>query len=286
VPKVRDLTRLLDIPSYVLNTLAMTCMTFAFGGVAVWMPSYLYEREAIYVLTPAAYEAMRHPTDVGVPPVQEELISRLRSLDGREYRSIEPFRAALDEVLTIDEMQAWRGQIADASRDKARSLKLDAVNGPFGTILAVAGLGATLSGGYLADWLRKKIRGAYFAVSGIGMLIGLPMFWLALTTPLPLGWLFVFLAVFFLFFNTGPSNTALANVAPPALRSSAFAMNILVIHLFGDVISPPIVGWIDDRASLRLGLLLLAGPIALAGFFWLWGTRYLDRDTELAPGRV
>jgi MFS family permease len=286
VPKVRDLTRLLDIPSYVLNTLAMTCMTFAFGGVAVWMPSYLYEREATYILTPAAYETMRHPTDVGVPPVQEELISRLWPLDGREYRSIEPFRAALDEVLTIDEMQAWRGQIADASRDKARSLKLDAVNGPFGTILAVAGLGATLSGGYLADWLRKKIRGAYFAVSGIGMLIGLPMFWLALTTPLPLGWLFVFLAVFFLFFNTGPSNTALANVAPPALRSSAFAMNILVIHLFGDVISPPIVGWIDDRASLRLGLLLLAGPIALAGFFWLWGTRYLDRDTELAPGRV
>jgi MFS transporter, Spinster family, sphingosine-1-phosphate transporter len=103
---------------------------------------------------------------------------------------------------------------------------------------------------------------------------------------LPLGWLFVFLAVFFLFFNTGPSNTALANVAPPALRSSAFALNILMIHLFGDVISPPIVGWIDDRASLRAGLLMLAGPIALSGFFWLWGTRYLDRDTELAPGRL
>jgi MFS family permease len=286
VPKVRDLARLLDIPSYVLNTLAMTCMTFAFGGVAVWMPSYLYEREATYVLTPAAYERMQHPKDPTVPRVPEELIGRLRPLEGREYRTIEPFRVALNDLLAFDELLAWRGQIAEAARDEARSAKLDAVNGPFGTILAVAGLGATLSGGYLADWLRKRIRGAYFAVSGIGMLIGLPMFWLALTTPLPLGWLFVFLAVFFLFFNTGPSNTALANVAPPALRSSAFAMNILVIHLFGDVISPPIVGWIDDRASLRLGLLLLAGPIALAGFFWLWGTRYLDRDTELAPRRV
>jgi MFS family permease len=286
VPKVRDIARLLDIPSYVLNTLAMTAMTFAFGGVAVWMPTYLYEREATYVLTPAAYEAMVHPKDPDVPSVPGELIHRLRPLEGREYRKIKPFRAALAEVLSPDEMLAWRGQVADAARDEARSMKLDEVNGPFGTILAVAGLAATLAGGYLADWLRKKIRGAYFTVSGIGMLVGLPMYWLALTTPLPLGWLFVFLAVFFLFFNTGPSNTALANVAPPALRSSAFALNILVIHLFGDVISPPIVGWIDDQASLRVGLLFLAGPIVLSGFFWLWGTRYLDRDTELAPKLV
>jgi MFS family permease len=285
-PRPRDVAVLLDIPSYLLNTLAMTAMTFAFGGVATWMPTYLYEREATYTLTPAAYEKLRHPTETGVAPMPEETLARLHSLDGKAFRTIDPFRAALADVLTPDDFHGSRAQIAEAARDRAESLTLDAVTGPFGGILVVAGLGATLSGGYLADWLRKKIRGAYFAVSGIGMLIGLPMFWLALTTPLPLGWLFVFLAVFFLFFNTGPSNTALGNVAPPALRSSAFAMNILVIHLFGDVISPPIVGWIDDRASLRLGLLLLAGPIALAGFFWLWGTRYLDRDTELAPKRV
>jgi MFS family permease len=216
----------------------------------------------------------------------EDTLSRLHPLKGKAFRTIDPFRSALAEVLTAEEAHAYRAQLAEAARDPAASLKLDAVTGPFGGIVVVAGLGATLAGGYLGDWLRKRIRGAYFAVSGVGMLVGVPMFWLALTTPLPLGWLFVFLAVFFLFFNTGPSNTALANVAPPALRSSAFALNILVIHMFGDVISPPIVGWIDDRASLRVGLLLLVGPIALSGFFWLWGTRHLDRDTELAPGRV
>jgi MFS transporter, Spinster family, sphingosine-1-phosphate transporter len=286
VPKARDMAILLRIPSYVLNTLAMTAMTFAFGGVAVFMPTFLYEREATYVLTPTSYETMRHPSDPTMPPVPEQVLARLQALDGREFRTMDPFRAALDEKLPADELVAWRGQIAEAARDEKRSLKLDAVNGPFGMILAVAGLGATLAGGYLADWLRTRVRGSYFAVSGVGMFIGLPMFCLALTIPLPLGWLFVFLAVFFLFFNTGPSNTALANVAPPALRSSAFALNILMIHLFGDVISPPIVGWIDDRASLRAGLLMLAGPIALSGFFWLWGTRYLDRDTELAPGRL
>ena len=285
-PKPRDVAVLFRIPSYVLNTLAMTAMTFAFGGVATWMPTYLYEREATYSLTPAAYEKLRHPTDADVQPVPDAVLDRLHPLDDRSYRSIEPFRAALAEVLPQEEELAYRGQLAEAARVVAASLKLDEVNSVFGGIVVVSGLAATLAGGYLADWLRPKLRGSYFAVSGVGMLVGVPMFWLALTTPLPLGWLFVFLAVFFLFFNTGPANTALANVSPPALRSSAFALNILVIHLFGDVISPPIVGLIDDRSSLRLGLLTLAGPIALSGLFWLWGTRYLDRDTEIAPTRV
>jgi MFS family permease len=285
-PRPRDLAVLFRIPSYILNTVAMAAMTFAFGGVATWMPTYLYEREATYSLTAEAYEKLRHPDDVGVEPLPEEVLAKLRPLDGREYRTMEPFRAALDEILSESEELAYRAQLTEAARVEAASLKLDAVNSIFGGIVVVSGLGATLAGGYLGDWLRPKLRGAYFAVSGAGMLIGLPFFWLALTMPLPLGWLFVFLSVFFLFFNTGPANTALANVSPPALRSSAFALNILAIHLFGDVISPPIVGWIDDQSSLRLGLLVLAAPIALSGFVWLWGARYLDHDTAIAPTRI
>jgi hypothetical protein len=93
----------------------------------------------------------------------------------------------------------------------------------------------------------------------------------------------IFFGVFFIFFNTGPTNTALANVTPPALRASAFALNIFIIHCCGDVFSPYIVGTIDDHSSLRAGLLFLAAPIGLAGVFWLWAARYLKRDTERAP---
>ena len=285
-PRVRDMAVFLDIPSFMLNTLAMTSMTFAFGGVATWMPTYLYERTAVYAMTPAAYANMRKPTDPGVQPLPDEIIAALQPLEGREYQSIEPFRAALSEVLVSEDVVRLRTQIAEAARDKERSISTGKVNGIFGGIVVLAGIMATLSGGYLADRLRNKVRGSYFLVSGIGMIVGLPMFLLAIQLPVGPAWIFVFLAVFFLFFNTGPSNTALANVAPPALRSSAFALNILIIHLVGDVISPPIVGWIDDRSSLRLGMFFLAAPILLAGFFWLWGSRYLDRDTALAPTRI
>ena len=63
--------------------------------------------------------------------------------------------------------------------------------------------------------MLQALRSIYIWV-GIAVLttamyvVGLPMFLLALTAPLPWGWLFIFLAVFFLFFNTGPANTALA----------------------------------------------------------------------------
>jgi MFS transporter, Spinster family, sphingosine-1-phosphate transporter len=40
-PRVGDYAKLLRTPSYVLNCLAMTSMTFAVGGLAAWVPTYL-----------------------------------------------------------------------------------------------------------------------------------------------------------------------------------------------------------------------------------------------------
>jgi len=40
-PRIKDYTLLLRTPSYVLNCLAMTAMTFAVGGLAAWVPTYL-----------------------------------------------------------------------------------------------------------------------------------------------------------------------------------------------------------------------------------------------------
>jgi len=105
----------------------------------------------------------------------------------------------------------------------------------FGLIMVVAGLVSTLLGGIIADRLRSRFAGSYFLVSGIGMLIACPLFIATLYIPFPAAWITMFLAIFFLFLNTGPSNTALANVSLPAVRATAFAANIFVVHAFGDV---------------------------------------------------
>jgi MFS family permease len=98
----------------------------------------------------------------------------------------------------------------------------------------------------------------------------------------------VFLAEFCLFFNTGPSNTALANVAHPAIRATAFAVNIFFIHALGDAISPPIIGRLSDMTGRNMnvgfgavGAMMIAGAI-----FWFWGSRYLDHDTENASHQL
>lgn len=204
---------LLRIPSYLMNTLGMTAMSFAIGGLAFWMPDLLVYRQA-----PALF-------------------------------GIEPKTA-------------------------------------FGVITAVSGLFATISGGLLGDWLRKWHSGSYFIVSGVAMLAGAPLIVAFLFAPFPLAWLCVFGAVFCMFFNTGPTNTILANVTTSVMRPSGFALNILIIHLFGDAVSPPIMGALAEAfGDQKAGFYLVAAVTALGGLIWLAGAKFLGRDTERASGR-
>ena len=93
----------------------------------------------------------------------------------------------------------------------------------------------------------------------------------------------IFAAVFFMFVNTGPTNAILANVVHPVMRPAGFAVNILVIHVLGDVISPPIIGAVSGCWNMSVGFAVVSAFLALGGLLWLWGGRYLDRDTENAP---
>jgi MFS family permease len=194
--------------SYLLNTAAMTAMTFAIGGFSFWMPAYL-----------------------------------------------------------ADDRQA--GTLAR-------------VNLYFGGITVVAGLSSTLAGGWLGDRLRRYTGGSYFLVSGAGMILSTVFIVLVMHTPFPYAWAWLFCAVFFLFFNTGPSNTALANVTPAPLRASAFALNILLIHALGDAISPPVLGAVIGKFSWNAALYVVCGMMALAAVLWFAGAPFLKRDTDRA----
>jgi MFS transporter, Spinster family, sphingosine-1-phosphate transporter len=149
----------------------------------------------------------------------------------------------------------------------------------FGLITVVAGLISTLLGGVIADKLRSRFAGSYFWVSGIGMLIACPFFIATLYIPFPAAWITMFLAIFFLFLNTGPSNTALANVSLPAVRATAFAANIFVIHALGDVQAFWLLGYIGGHTNMHVAFLFVSGIILLSGVAWLIGVKYLPADT-------
>jgi hypothetical protein len=112
------------------------------------------------------------------------------------------------------------------------------------------------------------------------MLLAFPAFVVALRSPRPaLYWGALVLAELLLFLNTGPSNTIIANVTAPAVRTSAFALNILCIHALGDVLSPVIMGAIADRSTLGAAFLSTSGVIVGSGLLWLAGIPFLASDT-------
>jgi len=212
-PPLRSVAVLFQTPSYVLNILGMTAMTFALGGIGYWLPAFIYEDR---------YD---------------------------------------------------------------RTIALTTVSGLFGIIMVVAGLTATLLGGWVGDKLQPRHPGSYFLVSGVSMIVGCACFLAFLVTPFPWAWGLVFAGVFGLFFSTGPTNTVLANVVHPSLRATGYAVNIFLIHAFGDAISPPIIGAIADRTNLTIGFLTMSILLLASGLFWLWGARFLERDTALAITR-
>jgi len=111
------------------------------------------------------------------------------------------------------------------------------------------------------------------------MLIACPVFVASLYIPFPAAWVALFLAIFFLFLNTGPSNTALANVSPPAVRATGFAANTLVTLLFGGAQASWMLGYIADHKNIHVAFLFVSGVIFVSGVTWLIGAKYLPLDT-------
>jgi len=290
--RLADYLILAKTPSYVLNTLGMTALTFALGGLGVWMPTYIYEREAHWVIT----DSLLAELGQGAKPVPGEVLAKVKPLVGREIPAAQDWSHEQDAVavgelaklLSPAEREQFQAQILAA----ARTPKLGTVTLYFGAIVVISGFAATLLGGIVGDKLRARFPGSYFTVSATSMMIGFPMILLVLWLPFPLAWLFIFIAVFALFFNTGPTNTILANVTHPAVRASAFALNIFIIHALGDVISPVIMGWIWDMRVLErnlardLAMAVVSVVVLLGGVLWFCGAKHLERDTALAPTRL
>jgi MFS family permease len=191
------------------------------------------------------------------------------------------FGAQTAMTFAIGGMSVW----APTYIHETHNIPIGEVDKIFGLILAVTGLVSTLLGGWLGDRLRARFPGSYFLVSGCGMLLAFPATIAMTFSPFPLGWVFIFIAMFFLFMNIGPANTAIANVTPVTMRATAFALNILIIHLFGDVPSPPLIGWIKDVSNWNFSFFVVSFAMLVAGVIWLCSMKALVRDTAAEAAR-
>ena len=141
----------------------------------------------------------------------------------------------------------------------------------FGIVLVAAGLLGTLGGGFAATAWQKRNPAGYAWLLAASVLAAVPVAFIAfLSTDVTMAMTALAVAMFLLFLSTGPTNTLILETVPVHLRSSAMALSIFMIHLFGDMWSPEIVGRLSDYwGDLRKGVLILPGALLVAGLFWL-----------------
>jgi len=121
--------------------------------------------------------------------------------------------------------------------------------------------------------------GGHFRFAGWSLLASLPCTLLAVLAPQPaLFWPAMGVTLVLLFLNTGPLTAALINVLPPTLRARGVALCALAIHLFGDALSPSLIGSVADQVGLMVPVLATGLLLPVAGEILLAGRRVLAQD--------
>jgi MFS family permease len=141
----------------------------------------------------------------------------------------------------------------------------------FGAVLVIAGILGTFLGGFTASAWRRHNRQAYAWVLGLSVSAALPVTLAALlVNGTILSQIFLACSMFLLFLSTGPVNTLIIETVPVNQRAGAMALSIFLIHLFGDVWSPEIVGRLSDYwGSLQKAVLILPVALLLCAVLWL-----------------
>jgi fucose permease len=59
-----------------------------------------------------------------------------------------------------------------------------------------------------------------------------------------------------------------------SIRATAIAVNLFVIHLLGDAVSPTLIGKISDRTNLQIAFLAAVAAIIMAAIILFYGMRF------------
>jgi MFS family permease len=185
------------------NTAGSTLMTFTAGGLAFWMPTYLYRHQAM---------------------------------------TTEQASTAL------------------------------------GLLLVVAGLVGTPLGGWLGDRAYRRADGGHLKVCGLALLAATPLIAvIPMASNITVVLVAAFFSLFLLAMTVGPINAVLVSCVPATLRSTAVALNLVLVHLLGDALSPSLIGWISDRSNLGYAVGLMAIPVLAGGLLLAFAASDINR---------
>ncbi len=173
-------------------------------------------------------------------------------------------------TFSLGGIQVWMPQFLYSERHYS----LEHANLVFGIIIVVDGILASLTGGWLGDYLLPRMKSSYYLISAASMALGVPFMIVALFVSGPLMIPGIAIAAFFLLLNTSPLNAALINSVGAHIRATAIAVNIFIIHILGDVQSPTMMGWVADRHSLQTAFILPVIAMVISSAILFYGMRF------------
>jgi MFS family permease len=173
-------------------------------------------------------------------------------------------------TFSLGGIQVWMPQFLYSERHYT----LAAANLTFGAIIVVDGIVASLAGGWLGDYLLRRMKSSYYLISAASMGLGVPFMVVALFYKGRIMIPAIAVAAFFLLLNTSPLNAAVINSVGAHIRATALAVNIFIIHILGDVPSPTMMGWVADRRSLQAAFILPVIAMVISSAILFFGMKF------------
>ncbi len=230
--------------------------------------------------TPAVSTPAVSTPPVNAPAVHSASKARSSSLRKDTWAAYQRLVRNRPYVLTVLGYAAYTFAVGGlavwmpAFLERARGMPRSEATVSFGAIVVITGFIGTFAGGWLGDYCAKYSRQAHLWLSAIATLVSAPFVWLALTTESHTVYLVCMVwAQLCLFLSTGPINAAIVNLVSPTERATAIALEVFVIHLLGDALSPPLIGALSDHFSLAQAVKIVPIAVVIGGCIWAWAAR-------------
>jgi predicted MFS family arabinose efflux permease len=148
-----------------------------------------------------------------------------------------------------------------------------------GLVGLVAGVLGSWIGGRLGDRLMAATPAGRVIASALGFLLGAPVcVVLLLVSDVSVFSLLFFVVVFFFTWYNGPVAAVLFDVVPRGIGATVMGAYVFFIHIAGDAIALPVVGFLSDRYGLRVALMTLPAVGLLGGAMLLLAVPTVGRD--------
>lgn len=156
---------------------------------------------------------------------------------------------------------------------KVRALSTEVADVRFGLITASMGVVGSLFGGWCGHhFLKRRPRGDLL-FSIVAIALGAPLTLVFFLLKAPIAYFgSLAMALFFLVASQPSVGVASLEAVPVQVRGLSIAVTSFIAHLFGDLISVPLVGYLADTYSLDVAVLML--PIGLVPCAWFYARAY------------